>query len=504
MKSKTLKLFLSAILFFNIYRSYSQVERLIPSLEIGECGTSEAGPVFRFTTSQLNDSKFLTNQVDYVFNVKLHYIFNNVLPNEQELYALDLVGALNLFYNDSNIYFKFIGYDNIDNSDFLNVTNENINNLVTSDTNNIDIYICNLIKSNNGIAGSTWNWTIGNLISKKAITLKKEYLPVFYSENPSPSDFKYYTIIHEVGHYLGLHHTHLQWQYIDGVLSPASDSDCGIEENLDNSQWNILGDLIQDTNPDRIGKKYWIGASYLSNCAVNTSNYVPNAVCNTSINLSQFNPPMHNIMAYYHTCRTGFTQGQTDFMRAYIDSNSNGGFLTNKLNEDGIQSLYQPFSIVAISENQSGNTTAAFSKTIIPNIANTGTDVVNCPIYTFRFQKGLNYKFTIPNIGIVSKTPNEQFNYTLDNTLIDVNIPVFGSNAFQTGGIDCFTSFEPYIKGTIKSLSNLASSIITFETLDQIKASNPNLYDQLQSQEYHIITKETTSGYIDQKVIYKN
>ena len=68
----------------------------------------------------------------------------------------------------------------------------------------------------------------------------------------------------------------------------------------------------------------------------------------------------------------------------------------------------------------------------------------------------------------------------------------------------CFSSFEPYIKGDIKSLSNLGSPFIMYETLDEIKASDPNLYEFLQSKEYHIITKETESGFQDQKVIYKN
>ena len=39
---------------------------------------------------------------------------------------------------------------------------------------------------------------------------------------------------------------------------------------------------------------------------------------------------------------------------------------------------------------------------------------------------------------------------------------------------------------------------------DKIKATNPDLYSQLQSGQYHIITKETKSGYKNQSVIFKN
>ncbi|MBK8600196.1 MAG: hypothetical protein IPN80_06190 [Flavobacterium sp.] len=68
----------------------------------------------------------------------------------------------------------------------------------------------------------------------------------------------------------------------------------------------------------------------------------------------------------------------------------------------------------------------------------------------------------------------------------------------------CFGSFEPFTSGDVKSLNNLGSGIFTQEQLDEIKASDPNLYEQLQSGKYHIITKQTDSGFIDQKVIYKN
>jgi hypothetical protein len=88
--------------------------------------------------------------------------------------------------------------------------------------------------------------------------------------------------------------------------------------------------------------------------------------------------------------------------------------------------------------------------------------------------------------------------------LVNVQIPYLGSEVHQAGGIECFSSFEPYIKGDVKSLPNLGSPVIMYETLDQIKASDPNLFEQLQSQEYHIITKETESGFVNQKTIFKN
>ena len=88
----------------------------------GECGTSAEGPVFRFNSSQLNQARFAVNLEKYVFNVKVHYIANNIPTNEQELKALDLVGALNLYFNQANIYFKYQGYDNISDALYLDIT----------------------------------------------------------------------------------------------------------------------------------------------------------------------------------------------------------------------------------------------------------------------------------------------------------------------------------------------------------------------------------------------
>ena len=213
---------------------------------------------------------------------------------------------------------------------------------------------------------------------------------------------------------------------------------------------------------------------------------------------------MNNIMAYYHLCRTGFSTGQRNYMRSFIDANTNGGFLTNQLNDQGINSLYEPFAIVGVGGTQGGSSTIAYSKTFTPNDTNTGANVWNCPTYNLRFQKGLTYEFENSTIGTLIKTPNQQYNYTLNNHIVNVKIPALSQDIYQSGGILCFSSFEPYIKGDIKSLSNLGSPFIMYETLDEIKASDPNLYEFLQSKEYHIITKETESGFQDQKVIYKN
>lgn len=266
MKNQFTILILATTMLINFNFVNAQEERLILSTSYGECGTSAEGPVFRFNSAELNSSKFAINLTHYVFNIKIHYIANNVPVNEQELKALDLVGALNFYYNQANIYFKYSGFDNISDVSYLDINNTNISALYPVNNNQIDVFVCNTINSPSTTAGVTYTWTAGNTITKKVIALKKDFMPSFSALNPTLSDLKNFTSIHEVGHYLGLYHTHQQWKYVSGVLVPEIDGSstnivCGIEENLDNSQSLTLGDLIPDTNPDRIQYKYWTGAA---------------------------------------------------------------------------------------------------------------------------------------------------------------------------------------------------------------------------------------------------
>lgn len=198
-----------------------------------------------------------------------------------------------------------------------------------------------------------------------------------------------------------------------------------------------------------------------------------------------------------------FTPGQVQRMKEYIEGNMNNIF-RQKLNvyEDDspdISVLYEPF----ISNMNNGNTTAtAYSKTYSTNTTNTGANVWNCGPFAMRFQTGFNCEFSSPT-GVVTQSIYQQYN-TSTNTYVGVKIPILGQQIYTNNAPVCFYSFEPFTSGDVKSLYNLGTGVYTQEQLDDIKASDPNLYEQLQSGKYHIITKQTDSGFTDQKVIYKN
>lgn len=202
-----------------------------------------------------------------------------------------------------------------------------------------------------------------------------------------------------------------------------------------------------------------------------------------------------------------FTPGQGIRMRETILNIGNSVFNPKmSLNDDGspdISVLYEPFALGAVGGSSNTPSGTAYAKTMTPNEDNTGVNVWNCGPFVARYQTGFNCEFSNMSGQVVSQTPSQQYNATC-NGYIGVKIPIFGDQIIQTMEPMCFSSFEPYIKGEIKSLDHIGSFYFTIEELDSIKATNPNLYLELQSGKYHIIIKETASGYIDEKLIYKN
>jgi len=197
------------------------------------------------------------------------------------------------------------------------------------------------------------------------------------------------------------------------------------------------------------------------------------------------------------TLNPQFTAGQGKAMRENIL-----GYWANSFDQvrNTIDSLYEPFAIT--DGNISSNSSNAYSKVYTSNINFTGAIVWNCGPFTMRFQPGFAYEFSnLPNsINIPTST---QFNYPT-SSYIGVKIFILSdSTIIKSQAPVCFTSNEPFISGDVKSTYDFGSGIFTEQQLDEIKASNPDFYEELQSQMFHIITKQTESGFSDQKIIFK-
>ena len=452
----------------------------------------------------------------YVFNMKFHIVKNTdgtgVTANYGEAEVMNAIMILNTHYNQYNIFFKYIGFDVIKNSTYMKLRSFAGG---AANQNATHPFFADMVQySKTGVTNPVYNYNAMNLFIVEGIDISTTTnLPATAGVANRPgvdSVFSYdnllkSTLPHEIGHNFNLLHTHEgAVTYVGGVMTALSTG-----EHVSGNNSATAGDLVTDT-PASYPLNYLVTNVNTSNCSFVNPNSFADFVGATYVNV-----PIKNFMSTNNLCRilgasylpgnAVFTQGQANRMREQIDmyynntSNTYGYY--NAKNE--IESLYEPFAIVGVGGSTTSSNTA-YSKTFTPNETNTGANVWNCPTYTLRFQKGFNWVFSNSTIGTLDKAVTDQYNYSLNNQLVNVQIPYLGSDTYQYGGIQCFSSFEPYIKGDVKSLSNLGSSIIMYETLDEIKASDPNLYEQLQSQEYHIITKETESGFIDQKTIYKN
>ena len=503
---KKLFTILFGLLFTNVLLS-QQNEHLVPMDISGECAIPILEKQLKFTPTQLNNAKMAVSGENYVFNVKVHYLDNIIDPSEQEMKALDIVGILNYKFNDNGIFFKYRGYDNTNSGtyDFSIIGDDNneinhLKNNIASDQ-AIDIFICQqLFNSTSRVSGVTFTWTSSGVISNKIIFIRYDYIPIFNNANPTNAEMQYQTLPHEMGHYFGLYHPHQRWKYDNnGNLVTVGDGYQGcdaIEENLDGSEATIYGDLLADTNPDRVKSRYHL--SYYTNCTIDWSNYQDDA-CGNHIDQNMFNPSMDNVMAYYHYCRAGFSQEQKDRMRAFINQYNSGGFLTNELTT--IQSLYEPY--------ETG--TPVVYQVLYTNQQNLAPGV---PYYWTwykhfgnKFQKGFDYDF------FAFDPDNNSFTYDYSKQIFERPLDDWSHRAVRINQLNqdiiVFENRQNPVPGPVVTSSTIFSSDLntnnqTIKDLNEQEANDPNLYQNLESQKLHIIIKYLDNGEQDVKQIIKD
>ncbi len=489
---------------------------------------------FKPTAEMLNLNKFtnvnqtitLTN-TRYVFNVQFHGVLNSDGTSTwllDETQAFDILARLNEVYNVHNIFFKYRGFNTVKNSS-LNASNFTSFSLMTSaikqqfinenkyDDNAMNFFLYQVssgtiggISPNNNtdiFLGNLPPFTGGGVQYPHIIPkLLGHSLGLLNIESNSAEGFDTEVIANCQLPYITNYNNHLRAPTYIGYNSSI--------ENVTRSGANFnattAGDLVADTAAcfvdfqqnfcDGFTGVYRNLITWNSNSTIVDQVGTP-YVCTVNEG--------NNFMS--EKCYAGtnglFTNGQATRMKEFIEGNMDNIF-RQKLNvfEDDspdISVLYEPF----VSNMNNGNNTmyAAF-RTFLTNSTQTGANVWNCGPFAMRFQTGFDCEFSSPE-GVVTQSIYQQYN-TSSSTYVGVKIPILGEQIYINNTPVCFGSFEPFTSGDVKSLNNLGSDIFTQQQLNEIKASDPNLYEQLESGKYHIITKKTDSGFIDQKVIYKN
>lgn len=433
----------------------------------------------------------------YVFNVRFHIVKNTngtgVTQNYGEAELMNAMKILNTTYNPFLIYFKYKGFDVIQNSTYMKIRssvggafNQNTTHPLFND----------LVSYSKTMTNPVYDYSAMNLfilekIDESTTTLQTQTAGVAnlpgVNSAFSYNSFLTSTLPHEIGHNFNVLHTH----------QGSGGAGC---ELVNGSNSSSAGDLVADTP-----------ASYsFSSSNVNTSNCTfvqsnpPVLQCNsTTIGTPAYGSGIHimpikNFMSTNNSCRTlgalyspgnaHFTVGQGERMRTtiaqYINVTTNPyGFYNAKTT---VASLYQPFSVV--------------------NLAN--------GFQQHRFQKGFTYKFPNNNLpDPLTATTNDiplNANYTIDYPvrIYEVNTSALASD-YQYVSVSLpptsiqNTDNQPYFSGRIVSSNQLGSNNYTTRELDEQQANDATLLQNLSPNEYHIITKERKDGTVEQQILYK-
>ncbi len=191
-----------------------------------------------------------------------------------------ILSNLNNSFTSSNIKFSLAGSDYIDNDNFYGnlVGKENQLFGINIHTNAINIYVL----------GTSTNWGAAGMaqsIPSTAYIVHGNY----YNTSSLP---------HEMGHCLGLYHTH------HGTVTETGGDINQCSELVNGSNSTTCGDYISDTRAD---PNVW---------SSNSCNYSGTL---TDVNGQFYNPDPSNLMSYsYKPCRNLFTPLQSDRMNNFI------------------------------------------------------------------------------------------------------------------------------------------------------------------------------------------
>ena len=361
-------------------------------------------------------------------------------------------------------FFKYRGVDNIPSTLFMQVQQND------TATNNDSFDDLILFSQQQGFyKADSFNIFINETLLNGGLNLFTGFARIYGTnmvvKDSSINDF---TIIHEMGHCLGLFHTN----NIDNGLTE------NVTRDTNSPNYNALthGDRVHDTPATPLG---------FANNTVN--NCLWTGVAFDPVGVQYQNILLNNIMGPNRDgCKSLdfliLTQGQKERVR-WVISHSYPGYNAQRTT---IEALYEPFEINTIP----GNTIISISdNTPGDGMANVCRNI----LMQHRFQKGFTYEFSNtfspdPNSATINEIPEINYNtyqfgvkiIQLSNQYSNYGNYIHPIYVICTRGQIC--KLEPYLGGKITSLSNLGSQILTEEILNSQQISDPLLIESLESQ----------------------
>lgn len=443
-----------------------------------------------------NQSSLVTQPYDattqHVFNVRYHVVYNDdgltrtningtagLAIGENEV--LNAIKILNINFNQFNIFFKYYGFDTINNSTYLSygntgpLMNEMVNNYGYA--NAFNIFIVNAITGAAAVSG-------------------------YYYPRSTFDDEAFMTpwiLCHEMGHCFGLLHTWFssgECEHAARFFIPNASPEMQFNANtkgdqiVDTHATGNMNDIHFDSNCNYLGGTIDCQGTEIVPATVN--GYLITG------------PPITNFMSSPNNdmCQRYFSPGQGIRMREALD------IVPERYNptRTDVFSLFQPYSR---------------DKIVFPTILSTtdnndGTAKV-CRGYNdaeFKFQPGFTYEFPENQSPEILSATNQDYPVIVHNLTFNCPVRILELGINQTDpniingqalttdrGLVCVD--EPFIHGTLISTQILGSMNITIEQLNIIQVKDPELYEKLMSNYYYILKKQTETGAETEKVFYK-
>jgi len=515
-----------------------------------ECDFQPEALMYNTSSYTAQSRNSFTNNQPIVFNVKFHILLeeNGTEPygvNENKL--LEHIAHLNKNFNKFNLFYKYRGFEEHSGIITYQFGNETITGPIYNAPSGVIYNHLDLVNNNpNSInvlltrdlyPGANANFT------KQRVTINASRIMNIYG---------FGSMAHEFGHLAGLLHIfegtkftqrcaglNSTGQYCventtqyqpytdfnndghDEISYAATDlNTCrlfepgqngyGNNENVtrdtNNPNFNadVKGDMIIDTPAQFLGSQYnyyrgtefyylGIGFYYISQ---------PNIV--DEVGEMYVNIDVQNFMSYSEVIMTNFTNGQGVRMRETINNNP-GTFDRVKAS---VASLYEPYKIEEIetisndiySLTDNGDGTAEVCRTRSFEMKHSFQPGFDYDFYGYGMS---NFDHHVDKTDLYGILDTGYYKFLKINQISDTDIIIHENTVCDLrSGVVCVT--EPYSKGNVLSSTNLANPNPTIKVLNSQEASDPNLEQNLENNQFHIIEKTTISGAKIQKTIYKN
>ena len=459
------------------------------------------------------------SKTPYVFNIKFYQINSDNSTNNLgynftiDDQIMDMVADLNTSFNQFNIFFKYRGFEIINNSklsDFgfarQSITNS-FEGLHDPDGTEISIVFCNVPYASAYIPNDPQT-----VVNKKTHTL------IFRMTDWELTTIKNKTINklflgQNMGLLLGLF-------YINSEPNQAANGffgDCGNVARDINYNWDIAGDYLYDTQATPqgfLGNGPNFGPFISGPCTADVTVYDGDCATPRALYINTLNDNYMDTTFPWWFIKTNdcyalnFTNNQGRRMRETIADSPTiyyGNFpLSNSLTS--VSSLYQPYAQETI-----------LSTNMPPKVTDNGNGTATVCRYfyysNYKFQKGFDYIFpdsTAPDVftATTSQIPfvvHPMFNYPV--TILQL-APGQTNLLTNTGFVlnndkDTICVVEPFNNGTKSFTSQILSTSVTTESLNAVQIQDPNFYINLESQKLYKIIKETQSGAKTQELFFK-